>query len=258
MTGLRVQGLSVHFRVSAGLPLRALEEVSFGLDSGTTLGVIGDSGAGKSTLAHCLVRLLRPVKGRITLDGLDWLGLRGRVLRRNRWRIQLVWQDPRLSLNPYLSVLQHVTEPLTIHGRHSRPDRVELARETLRKVGLREALLDRSPELLSGGQRQRLALARAIVLQPQILIADEPTTALDPANREAVLELLVELGPSSQRSLVLVTHDLDAARLTCREVLVLQKGRVIEAGLTAQVLSNPNHPGTRAIVDSSRRLTRGD
>lgn len=249
---LRVRNLTKVFDTPGGGSVTAVDQATFDLSPGTALGIIGDSGAGKSTLVHCLVRLVEPSGGEVRFGELDWLRLTGRELRRRRRLMQMIWQDPRLSLNPYLTVYQHVTEPIVIHETLPRKARRAAALEMLERVGLGAEYATRYPEQLSGGQRQRVAIARAAVLEPELMIADEPTTALDPPSREAVLRLLDELGPGSGRSLILVSHDLNAARMVCSEVMVMRGGRFIEGGATMEVLANPLHPVTQALVEAAR------
>jgi ABC-type glutathione transport system ATPase component len=254
---LSVRNLVKEFPVKGAPPLTAVDSVSFDLPAKAALAVIGDSGAGKSTLARCLVRLLEPTSGEIRLLDVDWLRLRGRRLRRHRRWIQLVFQDPRLSLNPYRTVLEHVEEPLVVHDRLPRSVRREAALEMLRRVGLETALADRYPDQLSGGQRQRVAIARAAILRPKVLLADEPTASLDAASQGAVLDLLGALGSGYSQGLVVITHDLEVARRLCDRALVMQAGRAVEGGPMEEVLGNPLHPATQALVAAAGIVTGG-
>lgn len=257
MNLLRVRNLVKVFRLKGSRPLTAVDNVSFDLPAGAALAVIGDSGAGKSTLARCLVRLLEPTSGEIRLLDVDWLRLRGRQLRRHRRWIQMVFQDPRLSLNPYRTILEHVEEPLIVHHRLPRSARREAALEMLRRVGLETALADRYPDQLSGGQRQRVAIARAAILQPKVLLADEPTASLDPGSQGAVLDLLEALGSGERQGLVVITHDLEVARRLCDRALVMQAGRFLEGGSMEEVLGNPLHSATQALVAAAGLVTGG-
>ncbi len=258
MTLLGVRNLVKLFVTKGGRPLAAVDNVSFDLPEGTTLAVIGDSGAGKTTLARCLVRLLEPTSGEIRLLDLDWLRLQGRELRRQRRRIQMVFQVPRLSLNPYRTIREHLEEPLAVHERLSPAALREAALEMLRQVGLEPDLGDRYPDQLSGGQRQRVAIARAAILRPRILIADEPTASLDAESQETVLELLRQLGSGSNQGLLVITHDLEVARRLCDQVVVMYQGRFVEGGPTGEVFGKPLHPVTQALVESAGLRWPGD
>lgn len=255
---LSVRNLVKMFPLKGARLLTAVDNVSFDLPANASLAVIGDSGAGKSTLARCLVRLLEPTSGEIRLLDVDWLRLQGRQLRHHRRWIQMVFQDPRLSLNPYRTILEHVEEPLMVHDRMSRSARREAALEMLRRVGLETALADRYPDQLSGGQRQRVAIARAAILQPKVLVADEPTASLDPASQGAVLDLLEDLGGGDSQGLVVITHDLEIARRLCDRALVMQAGRLVEGGPMDEILGNPLHPATQALVAAAGMAKGGN
>lgn len=232
--------------------LDALRSVSFALAQGEALAVVGESGSGKSTLVRSLFRLHRPESGQVLLDGVDLAILAPSELRERRRRMQLVFQDPLASLDPTMTVEQVVAEPLLAQldppGRAQVRQRVQ---EQLVVVGLSADLLERRSQRLSGGQAQRVAIARALVTSPEVLICDEPVSALDASLRAQILDLLVQLRRERGLSLLFVTHDLSAARYVCERTLVLHQGQVVEQGMTEEVLRRPQHPFTRQLLDST-------
>lgn len=253
MTVLGTRDLQVRFR-SRNTTVEALAGVDMGLQSGQRLGLVGGSGSGKTTLARCLVGLQRASGGEVLFDGLpvdpdqpdQWATVRRRV--------SMVFQDPNSSLNPRMRLLDIVAEPL-------RQDR-DLDASTLRKaagtalesVALDPDLLQRFPHELSGGQRQRVAIARALVNEPDVLIADEPVSALDVSVRAQIIELLNDNVERRGLTLLFVSHDLQVVRHLCADVLVMTDGQVVERGNTDRVLSAPEHPYTAALVDASLSL----
>ena len=239
---LEVQDLAVRFG-----PLRAVDGVSFSLEKGATLGLVGESGCGKSTIARCLVGLERPVSGSIRLDGAEVAGLSPRAWLPHRARIQMVFQDPGGSLDPRQKVGSIVAEPLTIHGR---PNRRARAIELLEAVGLGPEHAERLPHELSGGQKQRVAIARALALEPDVLVCDEPTSALDGTVQGRILKLLADLQERLGIAIVLISHDLDVVREACDAVAVLYLGRIVESGPAEEVLAAPRHPYTRALLSA--------
>ncbi len=254
---LEVRGLSKGFS-SGGLlrrhpGRRVVDEVSFTVQRGEAVALVGASGSGKSTIARLLLRLTAPDAGAILLDGED-------VLRREpggaslayRRRVQLVFQDPFASLNPVHTVAHHLERPLLRHGRcggRGEPLRRRVL-ELLRTVGLEpaEELLGRHPHGLSGGQRQRVAIARALAVEPDLLVADEPTSMLDVSIRTGVLNLLARLKRERGLAILLITHDLASARYLADRLLVLHQGRVVEEGPSRALLTSPSHPYTRALL----------
>ena len=214
------------------------------LPRGATLGVVGESGSGKSTLARVLLRLLAPDRGSVVLDGADLLHMRGRLAAR---RIGMVFQDPYASLNPRRRVGELVAQGPMVHGM-ARGPALARARELLALVALDPAAADRYPHEFSGGQRQRIALARALALEPSVLVADEPVSALDVSVQAQVLALLADLRVRLGLSMVFVTHDLRVAGRICDRVAVMQRGRVVEEGTAEQVFLRPRHEYTRALL----------
>ncbi len=248
---LQAQGLRMRYRAAAR---DALAGVDVQLRRGEGLALVGESGSGKSTLGRALLKLLRGARGRITLDGTDLDALSARALRNLRQRIGVVFQDPYASLDPRLRIARIVAEPLRIHGIGDAASQRIKAGELLRAVGMDDAALDRYPHQFSGGQRQRIAIARALATSPDLLVCDEAVSALDAHHRLAILSLLATLKRERGLALLFVTHDLAAASAVAERIAVLEHGRIVETGATAQVLANPQHPHTQALVRARRRL----
>jgi peptide/nickel transport system ATP-binding protein len=228
---------------------RALDDVSLVLPKGATLGIVGESGSGKSTMARCLVRLLDPDSGRIRIGDVDLAAMSRRELRSATQRVQMVFQDPFASLNPRRRVGDLVAQGPVAHG-VPRRQALARARELFELVGLDPNAVDRYPHEFSGGQRQRIGLARALALDPEILVADEPVSALDVSVQAQVLELLADLKARLGLSMIFVTHDLRVAAQICDEVAVMQHGRVVESGPAARVFTAPAHEYTQALIEA--------
>jgi peptide/nickel transport system ATP-binding protein len=227
----------------------AVKDVSLVLPKGGTLGIVGESGSGKSTLARCLVRLIDPESGEIRLNGRDLACLSREEMRAETRHIQMVFQDPFASLNPRRKAGELVAQGLIVHGT-PRAQALIRARELFALVGLDPSATDRYPHEFSGGQRQRIGLARALALEPDVLVADEPVSALDVSVQAQVLKLLAELRQRLGLSIVFITHDLRVAAQVCDLVAVMKSGEVVEAGLIGDVFGNPQHAYTRALLAS--------
>ena len=249
---------------SRGAPVHAVDGVSLHVERGEMLALVGESGCGKTTTVQTVMRMVEPTSGRIVLDGQDIAALRGNGLRSMRRRIQLVYQDPYEALDPRFRVRQTVLEPLQIHRRDlTATERLDLVHRALETVGLTpaEAFLERYPHELSGGQRQRVAIAAALVLDPQVLIADEPVSMLDVSVRAGVLDLLASLRRDRGLGIVMITHDLATAARFADRIAVMYLGRIIEEGPARLVTAEPRHPYTRALLsvvpqrDPTRRST---
>lgn len=228
--------------------VRIVNDLSFTIGHGETFAIVGESGSGKSTTARALLRLLPVATGSIRFDGDDWLALRGRGLRERRRAMQVVFQDPYSSLDPSLTVLELVAEPLRTHEPMSANERVTRVLEALRQVGLAPDTLHRYPHEFSGGQRQRIAIARALVLKPRLVVLDEPVTALDVPTQNQVITLLQTLQVQEGVAFLLISHDLGLVRHIAHRVGVMQQGRLVEVGDVRQVFQEPAHPYTRALI----------
>jgi ABC-type oligopeptide transport system ATPase subunit len=240
MDMIEVEGLVKHYR-GRGAAVRAVDGISFQVGKGETLGLVGESGCGKSTTARMLVRLDTPTAGRIRLGGEDVTQLRGRDLRRVRRRIQLVFQDPYSSLNPRLTVGSTLAEVLSFHGMKTPVG------ELLDMVGLAAGLRDRYPHQLSGGQRQRVGIARALAVNPEILVLDEPVSALDVSVRAEVMNLLAQLRTDLGLTYVFISHDLGMVRHLCDRIAVMYLGKIVELGDWKQVSDSPAHPYAQSL-----------
>jgi peptide/nickel transport system ATP-binding protein len=234
-------------------PIHALRGVSFDVAPGERFGIVGESGCGKSTLLRIIAGLDRATSGTVCVEGTDITGLRDRQLRFLRARVQLVFQDPMSSLDPRMRVRDIVAEPLVAQGKPADRQRVAALLEA---VGLRADAADRYPHQFSGGQRQRISIARALAPQPQILIADEPVSALDVSVRAQVLNLIADLVDEFALTLVFVSHDLSVVGHVCDRVAVMNAGQIVEIGDTAKVYADPQHSYTRTLVAAIPTLRR--
>ena len=227
----------------------AVKNVSLNLPKGATLGIVGESGSGKSTLARCIVRLIDPETGAIVLSGKDWATMSREDVRRETRHIQMVFQDPFASLNPRRKAAELVAQGPIVHGA-PRAKAIADAKELFALVGLDPSAGDRFPHEFSGGQRQRIGLARALALKPDVLVADEPVSALDVSVQAQVLKLLADLRQRLGLSIVFITHDLRVAAQICDLVAVMKDGEIVEHGLTSDVFGDPQHPYTQALLAS--------
>ena len=265
---LEVRNLCKSFRVGGGLfarggaRVRAVEDVSFTIDRGRTLGLVGESGCGKSTLGRAVLRLHEPSSGTVLLDGEDITALAPGELLRRRADMQIIFQDPYASLSPRRTVGQTLLEPLEVHGvgdKHSRSRRVD---ELLDIVGLRSNVRDRYPHEFSGGQRQRIGIARALALQPRLIVADEPVSALDVSVQSQVLNLIADLQNEFGIAFLFISHDLAVVQHVSHDIGVMYAGRLVEVAPAEALYAEPRHPYTEALIsavpipDPTRRAQR--
>ncbi|MHB8311554.1 MAG: ABC transporter ATP-binding protein [Metallibacterium sp.] len=253
MTGpvLEVEQLRMEFRAprnSGGQRVQAVRGIDLSIGEGEILGLVGETGSGKTTVGKCIVRLVNPTAGTIRFMGRDITRLSRRTLRSVRSQVQMVFQDPYSSLDPRMTVSQIVAEPLRAHGLSPRSGAQTLASTAIERVGLSKQVLDRYPNELSGGQRQRVGLARALVLEPKLLIADEPVSALDVSVRAGILNLLMDLQQTMGFSCLFITHDLSVAEFLCARVAVMYLGEIVEIGSRDDVFRDARHPYTRSLL----------
>jgi len=248
---LIADNLVKHYKARDGQGIaRAVDGVSLTLKRGETLGIVGESGCGKSTLARLILRLIEPTSGRVRLEGDDISALSSGALRRRRRDMQIVFQDPFASLDPRMTIAQIIAEPLDIHGLGRPAERRRKVEDLLLMVGLDRSALSRYPHEFSGGQRQRIGIARAIALEPRLLILDEPVSALDVSIQSQILNLLVDLKARLNLSYIFISHDLSVVEHVSDRVAVMYLGRIVEEGRAGQVLRQPRHPYTEALVSA--------
>jgi peptide/nickel transport system ATP-binding protein len=233
-----------------GTIVRAVDDVSFGIESGETFGLVGESGSGKTTTGRCLLRLIEPTSGVVAFRGENLLAFDRTRLRRARRDMQIVFQDPYSSLNPRMRARQILEEPLAIHRLGSRRDRMARVAELFRLVGLDPGQLDRYPHEFSGGQRQRIGLARALAVNPSFLVLDEPVSALDVSVQAQIVNLLLDLQQQLQLTYLFIAHDLRLVERICDRVAVMYLGRMVELGPTSSIFREPRHPYTRALLSA--------
>ncbi len=253
---LRVENLQLRFEKREGFfqriteVTRAVDDVSFTLRQGETLGIVGESGSGKTTVGRCVARVYQPNAGEIDYAGVNLMTARSDELRNTRKQIRMIFQDPFASLNPRMTVKQIIAEPLVVNRIASGQELDDRVAKLLTDVGLNAAMMERYPHAFSGGQRQRIVVARAIALEPKLIIADEPTSALDVSIRTQVLDLLLELQAEMGLSFIFISHDMAVIRYFCDRVAVMYQGKIVEIGETEQIITDPQHGYTKALLSS--------
>jgi ABC-type oligopeptide transport system ATPase subunit len=255
---VQVSDLAKHFPITRGIVLartvgavKAVDGVSFEVRRGETLGIVGETGSGKSTTARLVMRLLDATSGQVRFEGKDITRLRGAPLKAVRREMQMIFQDPYSSLNPRKTVGSIVAEPFAIHGLEGdRAQRRRRVQGLLETVGMSPEHYNRYPHEFSGGQRQRIGVARALALEPKLLIADEPVSALDVSIQAQVLNLLRELQRRLGLTLLFISHDLSVVRYMCDRIAVMLEGKIVELGPGEQIFSAPTHPYTRELLAS--------
>ncbi len=257
---VEAQGLCKYFMrgglFSRKTIVRAVDGVSLAIRRGEALAVVGESGSGKTTLGRLLLRLYKPDRGRVVFDGVDITLMPEKKLRRMRRRMQLVPQDPYAAFNPRIRIGDSIREVLEVHGVASGEPAREMVLKMLERVGLvpAEEFYERYPYQLSGGQLQRAAIARAMIIEPNFVVADEPTSNLDASIRADIIDLLLEFRDRLGQTLLFITHDLAVARLVAQRIAVMYLGKIVEEGETSKIISNPLHPYTAALIEAVPKL----
>lgn len=257
VTVARIENLAVHYRLKRqmfglrpAVTVKAVQGVSLELKRGEILGLVGESGCGKSSLGKAIIRLIEPTHGEIEIDGLDFRGLRGRNLRQHRSVVQMVFQDPYASLDPRMTVFDILAEPLRAHGTYTRQALNDKIIKTLSLVGLPARNAHRYPHEFSGGQRQRVAIARALILDPKVVIADEPVSSLDVSVQAQILNLLREIQRELKLSMIFISHNLAVVKYLADRIAVMYLGKIVEIAGRDELFANPQHPYTRALLSA--------
>jgi len=260
---LEAKNIKKYFPIKKGLLLRhvadvkAVDDVSFVVKKGETLGVVGESGCGKSTLGRTLIRLYEPTAGQISFGGKDFISLKGETLRQKRKEMQMIFQDPYASLDPRMTIGQILKQPFEIHGILKENERNEKVKWLLEMVGLKASQVNRYPHEFSGGQRQRICIARAIALEPELIICDEPVSALDVSIQAQILNLLKDLQERLKLTYVFISHDLSVVQYFCDRIAVMYLGKIVEIGTRSEIFESPKHPYTQALLSSVPHVGEG-
>jgi oligopeptide transport system ATP-binding protein len=248
---LEVEDLDVHYgRPGAAGTVKAVDGVSFGVERGRTLGLVGESGCGKSTTGYAILQLVRPSAGRVLFDGTDLCGLDTRSLRRMRRKLQIIFQDSHASLNPRMPIGDLVGEALDIHGLFPGSARAGRIRELLDMVGLAGHLIERYPHELSGGQAQRVAICRALAVEPELIVCDEPVSALDVSIQAQIVNLLQDLQERLGLAYIFISHDLSVVRHVSDDIAVMYLGKIVELAGKEEIYAAPAHPYTKSLMSA--------
>ena len=253
MALLEVKDLAVYYPVKKGIFgkrqfLKAVDGVSFHIERGETVGLVGESGCGKSTVGKALVKLEKPIRGSILLDGVDLATVKGRELRQMRRKFQMIFQDPYGSLNPRMTIFNALDEVISLHLDLDRNSRYAKAVELLELVGLPPEALNRYPHQFSGGQRQRIGIARALALEPELVVADEPVSALDVSVQASIVNLLGDIQKRKGTAFLFIAHDLAVVEHISHRILVMYLGHIVEEGPARELIASPQHPYTRTLL----------
>jgi oligopeptide transport system ATP-binding protein len=260
---LEAKGIKKYFPIHKGFFMRevgqvkAVDSVDFRVRRGETLGLVGESGCGKSTLGRTLIRLYEPTAGEIKFEGQDFLHSRGSELRKKRRDLQMIFQDPYASLDPRMTVGQIIEQPFVIHGLLEKKEREVRVKQLLELVGLKASHVNRYPHEFSGGQRQRISIARAIALEPKLIICDEPVSALDVSIQAQILNLLKDLQERLNLTYIFISHDLSVIEHVCDRIAVMYLGRIVELASRDELFRNPQHPYTQALMSSIPTIGQG-
>jgi oligopeptide/dipeptide ABC transporter ATP-binding protein len=253
---LQVDNLRKYFPIHGGVlqrvvnNVKAVDDISFTVNTGEVVGLVGESGSGKTTVGRTLLRLEQATSGDVQFDGVDVMGLGASQMRAYRKRMQIIFQDPYASLNPREKVRDILTHPLRLHQIGNPPEHEDRAAALLEKVGLSRDHLDRFPHEFSGGQRQRIGIARALAVEPEFIVADEPVSALDVSIQAQVINLLEDIKTDLNLTMLFIAHDLGVVEHICDRVIVMYLGRVMEIASTADLYARPNHPYTQALLSA--------
>ena len=258
---LEVENLKVWYPVKTGWfkarqHVRAVDGVSFEVEAGKTMGLVGESGCGKSTLGRALVKLEEPCGGSFKINGNDLSSLKGRELRKARKNFQMIFQDPYGSLNPRMSIFSAIDEVLQLHTKFDKNQRIDRVAELLDMVGLEADIMYRYPHQFSGGQRQRIGIARALAVEPDIIIADEPVSALDVSVQAQIINLLIKIQKQTGTAFLFIAHDLAVVEHISEKILVMYLGKIVESGSAKEVCASPVHPYTQALLSAIPTIDR--
>ncbi len=247
---LDVQHLKKYFETPSGM-LHAVDDVSFQIERGKTLGIVGESGCGKSTIGRTILRLIEPTEGKIFFDGRDITNIPKKELRLLRQKMQIIFQDPFSSLDPRMTVSQTIAEPLKIHGMaKSKAELESKVLELMERVGLAERLYDTYPHELDGGRRQRIGIARALAMDPEFIVCDEPVSALDVSIQAQILNLMEDIQEKDGLTYIFITHDLSVVNHFADDIAVMYMGRMVEKAPAEELFENPLHPYTKALLSA--------